>query len=49
MFAALLLNAADVVLHRAFGPYLVGVTWTLVFASLMFLRVVILPAPPHQP
>jgi hypothetical protein len=43
VLAALLLNAAGVVFLRASGAYLVGVTWTLVFASLMFLRVVIFP------
>ena len=43
VFAALLLNASGIIFHRAFGAYLVGVSWALVFASLMFLRVVVLP------
>lgn len=43
VFVMLVLNAADIVFHRGFGVYLVGVSWTLVFASLMFLRVVVFP------
>ncbi len=44
VFFALLLDAAGILLDRGFGVYLVGVTWTLLFASLMFLRVVVVPA-----
>lgn len=49
VFAALLLDAAGVGFQRAFGPYLVGVTWALAFAGLMFLRVVILPTAASGP
>lgn len=44
VLVALLLNAANVGLHRTFGAYLTGVAWTLVYTSLMFLRVVVFPA-----
>lgn len=44
VFLALLLDAAGILLDRGFGVYLVGVMWTLLFASLMFLRVVVVPA-----
>jgi len=39
----LVLSAADVGPARGFGPYLLGVTWSLVFASLMFLRMAAFP------
>jgi hypothetical protein len=48
VLAALILNSAGLVFPRTFGPYLVGVAWNLVFASLMFLRVVILPSAPEN-
>lgn len=48
VFAMLLLNAGDIVFQRGFGAYLVGVGWTLVFASLMFLRVVTFPTAPSD-
>jgi hypothetical protein len=40
---ALLLNAVGIGFHRGFGPYFLGVVWTLAFASLMFLRVATFP------
>lgn len=44
LLAALLVNATGAVFARPFGAYLLAVTWTLVFASLMFLRVVVFPS-----
>jgi len=48
VFVVLLLNAGEVLFHQSFGPYLLGVSWHLVFASLMFLRVVMVPADPSS-
>jgi hypothetical protein len=40
---ALLCNAAGIGFAGDFGPYLLGVAWSLVFASLMFLRLAAFP------
>lgn len=39
-----ILNSAGFFFHREFGAYLIGVIWSLAFASLMFLRVVVFPS-----
>jgi hypothetical protein len=44
----LLVNGMGIMFQRAFGPYLVGVACTLLFASLMFLRVVVFPTSPSR-
>jgi hypothetical protein len=37
---ALLLNAAGLVFHGAFGPYLYGLLWDLFMGTVFFVRLV---------